>query len=505
MAVYYTDIYNNVKSFNPRDLWNDKNISFNNVQLILKDQWQFHKDTLYIGKSSDINNNIEEISMLLIDDTNYDDLSNNNLLLFPFNTNLPSLFNTVNDLFSTNLDILNSSNILLNAVLKNKSLDYLVKTSSDLLNNPVVLIDTSFKVISHSDINDITDPLWVNNINSGYCSYEFIAEVNKMDSVKKSPTNENPFLVTCRANDIKKLTSKIFIDNKMVGYVIMLECNEIIAYKHQKLLNIVSKVLADELKKDKFYKNMRGLMYEKLLVDLIEDKIKDKDIAVERIKGCGYNFNKDLALLALDLSDYKNKGHRNDYLKDSIDSIFPMGKSIFYNGYILYLIYINDKFIETKLNKLEQFIKEEKLYVGISDTFENLLNLNLHYSQSINALKFGKRFDNSNVFYYGNYKLHHLLSNVNDKDLTKYCQPEVIKLRKYDNIHNTNYYETLYHYLINNKNTNLTADKLFIHRNTINYRINKIQEIIDIDFKDGEATFNILASYKILNYHYKKD
>ncbi|WP_157047379.1 helix-turn-helix domain-containing protein [Alkaliphilus metalliredigens] len=45
---------------------------------------------------------------------------------------------------------------------------------------------------------------------------------------------------------------------------------------------------------------------------------------------------------------------------------------------------------------------------------------------------------------------------------------------------------------------NLTAEKLFIHRNTMGYRIQEIEDILGMDLKDGENTFQLNYSIRIL-------
>ena len=60
------------------------------------------------------------------------------------------------------------------------------------------------------------------------------------------------------------------------------------------------------------------------------------------------------------------------------------------------------------------------------------------------------------------------------------------QLLQYDEMHRTNYYETLKTYLLFEYSLtfNEIADKLHLHRNTLHYRLDKIQEIIHLDIKD---------------------
>ena len=54
-----------------------------------------------------------------------------------------------------------------------------------------------------------------------------------------------------------------------------------------------------------------------------------------------------------------------------------------------------------------------------------------------------------------------------------------------------NLLETLAVYLIDcNSQLNLTADTLFVHRNTVAYRLNKIKQISNTDFTKMPATYD---------------
>jgi DNA-binding PucR family transcriptional regulator len=41
----------------------------------------------------------------------------------------------------------------------------------------------------------------------------------------------------------------------------------------------------------------------------------------------------------------------------------------------------------------------------------------------------------------------------------------------------------LYHYFINGRNLSATAEAIHVHRNTIIYRLGKVEEILNIDIK----------------------
>ncbi|WP_406243270.1 PucR family transcriptional regulator [Tissierella carlieri] len=57
---------------------------------------------------------------------------------------------------------------------------------------------------------------------------------------------------------------------------------------------------------------------------------------------------------------------------------------------------------------------------------------------------------------------------------------------------------TLKSFLECNQNYSLTAEKLFVHNNTVRYRINKIKNLIDMDSEDSVERLKIEIVLKFL-------
>lgn len=71
-------------------------------------------------------------------------------------------------------------------------------------------------------------------------------------------------------------------------------------------------------------------------------------------------------------------------------------------------------------------------------------------------------------------------------------------LYHYDSEHNTNYCETLLAYLVCERNAVATAEKLFLHRNTLRNRLSKIDEIIETDLENVDERMHLMISLNVL-------
>lgn len=479
--------------------------------MISKNQTCFASDIIYIGKTSLLNEKCKDINdanLILINDNGIciKEFFKKDLNIIEFNEleDVFELYNQTRDLFIKDTEIEHYTATLFKAYMTGKGLDYIVKTASKMFGNPVVVIDLSYKVLAYSNIEDIDDPIWIDNIKKGYCSYDFIATVRKMKSVQAGIKSEQPYEVRCKGSSNVKLVSKVKINNKHVGNVILfLECKKDIQPKDIELLTLTSGIVAEEMKKNILYRNSNNIVYEDLIYDLLENRLSDRKLFQERMRSANLKFGEKLSILALDISKYNYSGKYLGYLRDNLDMFFPSKKSVYYNDNI---VVIYDEEISNispeKMKSIKEFLTSNNLYLGISNEFSDIMECRSHYLQAVKALEIGKivRPGDPLIFYF-NIKLYDLLflayNRLEHKD---FSNPVLIKLKEYDRLNNTDLYNTLFVYLKNNRNIKKTSQELFVHRNTIRFRIQKIIELTHIDFTDADNILNIYLSFKIMDY-----
>lgn len=78
------------------------------------------------------------------------------------------------------------------------------------------------------------------------------------------------------------------------------------------------------------------------------------------------------------------------------------------------------------------------------------------------------------------------------REILEYCNNKLSKLEEYDHANGTFLQETLLTYYMNGFNSTKTADALFIHRNSLNYRLKKIEELLELEIGDYMEYLDIL-------------
>ena len=88
-------------------------------------------------------------------------------------------------------------------------------------------------------------------------------------------------------------------------------------------------------------------------------------------------------------------------------------------------------------------------------------------------------------------------------DIIYLIHPAVIHLTRYDRRHNTNLRDVLFYYLLNDRNLVRTAADTYMHRNTVINKVNKIQELLNLDLGDGYLRQRLIFSCQVILYYEK--
>lgn len=106
----------------------------------------------------------------------------------------------------------------------------------------------------------------------------------------------------------------------------------------------------------------------------------------------------------------------------------------------------------------------------------------------------GKR---SAVQSFANLGLATLLFSADSEDLKGYCHASLGNVLDYDRSNHSELLASLRKLLDNNFNWKSTADHLFIHINTLYYRMSKIEQLLNIDLSRMETRVNMYIAIKV--------
>lgn len=146
-------------------------------------------------------------------------------------------------------------------------------------------------------------------------------------------------------------------------------------------------------------------------------------------------------------------------------------------------------------------MKEYQFYVGSSINCSDVEQLTNAYVQAKKVVNLSERNGWENqLVQYRELDVYQLLLAIDDKNTMKqYYDAKLGVLEKHDQNNGSDYLEFLKVYLNSNCNINDTADKLFIHRNTVVYKIKKINELLDCDLSELEVRVKLFLAIMLQN------
>ena len=158
---------------------------------------------------------------------------------------------------------------------------------------------------------------------------------------------------------------------------------------------------------------------------------------------------------------------------------------------------------EDGLSEVEEFAKAfessfltetgSTVFIGISDAREDLVSIPDAYEEARNAINVGRIYHaNKHVFIYRNLLLERFLSDVSPEMGANYNS--CIFNRTTARLFNDEMVHTIETFFDNSLNLSETARKLYIHRNTLVYRLEKVQHAIGLDLRnfDDAVTFKMM-------------
>ena len=178
------------------------------------------------------------------------------------------------------------------------------------------------------------------------------------------------------------------------------------------------------------------------------------------------------------------------------------------------LIDQSEKEVADKWKRLLDFSERFHLKVGVSLVVRDISRLYCYYDQGVKALEWGKTKGRTdvrgggeanplpNLYHFYNYAVDYILS-VRDMELARYaCQVDINNLWEEGKPDGGERVETLRAYLSNERSLVKAANELFIHRNTLVYRVNKILETLLCDLDDSYTREYMQLSIRVLRLYY---
>ena len=232
-------------------------------------------------------------------------------------------------------------------------------------------------------------------------------------------------------------------------------------------------------------------------------KIGDLETQIQQMERYGYLQDSKFCFIAMCLDNKEGDFEMNKvkvFSERIARNIHELYISFPYNEcWILVLVnysnYDIDNFVKTFY---KNWNKEScRVYMGISQNNQGIRVQDENFNKAFKAMEMAKKQEKDVVFY-DKLHIYKLLLEVKDKSLLNNYYKDVLgKLVEYDKENRTDLVGFLKVYLENNGSQQTVAEKQYIHRNTVNNQIKKIEKITGFNPLEIEEKMKFVLGFYI--------
>jgi purine catabolism regulator len=149
--------------------------------------------------------------------------------------------------------------------------------------------------------------------------------------------------------------------------------------------------------------------------------------------------------------------------------------------------------------RLAPWSAQEGVSIGVGRQASQVEELSHSYRQARQALQIGRRlFSGQPVTYFGELGIYRLLFHVHDaEDVHAFYEETLGALLEYDRRTDNDLVVTLETYFACNGNLSEAARRLHLHRNSLLYRLERIQGVLQADLEDADTRLSLQVALKM--------
>lgn len=515
MAVYFSEI---IKLLDPIYPIRSKVVEDHLIESIhaLDAQNDFSaKDHIYVGSLTDFlkispapskfSNYIIIDNLLISSDLIFENESN--IIFVKSSNSIKDVFNTL-ELIINQAGALYDYNIqLLNHLTKSNGIKQVVNLTAELIGNSIIILDSTFDVIySYCFRNSYPG----NVFRDAIVKNRYVPEHISLFSETDSEPNIIPVVYHDKETNadvslrILHLTYKAMNWNINYGHILIFEEDTPLDSVSMTLISAFTNFLSLKMQFQFYTKPIPVSTLDHFLKNMLSGSSYSDTELKFRMEHFKWKINTGYLIFIPLSENYKSKTLQG-ILRTFMNRNFNNSYSIEFRGnFITFVSLENTSFFsdDTVMNSLQDTLSKNRLQGIVSLIFENFSQVSECYRQVLAAYQYALDENSSEtLIFYSNYLFKDILVMANHKiPVRSLCDPSLIKMIKYDKDKHTEYAFTLNSYLNNCQNVKYTAKAMNVHYNTLQYRLNRISELFDLDLDDGRRMYNLYFSFKILNY-----
>ena len=387
-----------------------------------------------------------------------------------------------------------SAETLLEQFFAQDDLGKLTVSTGELLGCPLLVLDDTFHVAAHYLPLGFSDALFETAVRRGEISYEAGAIISENAMLTAGWAD----YVQLADSPYRRRFAPLVSAGVRLGCLICVDTDGHLEKIPPQTWELVEHILSKQMFVEASHQDKLFETAEDILMHLLDGGFSSAAHFQLQASGTYLADFHPRAFALIDLETYHSAYMGKRHLKEELEAQIPDSHPFLYKGDVFLFLHR-----EGDGDIFSELAEEFQLKILISAPIDDLFTLPQLYRTAREALELMKdaRFHGEAVCSAQQLRTPLLLKNLEGRgDLVS---PELRRLAVHDREKGTQYCETLYHYLTCCHSLIKTSNALYTHRNTVLYRIRRLQEDFLIPLEDPSLHADLLLGVSLILFESK--
>ena len=387
-----------------------------------------------------------------------------------------------------------SAETLLEQFFAQDDLGKLTVSTGELLGCPLLVLDDTFHVAAHYLPLGFSDALFETAVRRGEISYEAGAIISENAMLTAGWAD----YVQLADSPYRRRFAPLVSAGVRLGCLICVDTDGHLEKIPPQTWELVEHILSKQMFVEASHQDKLFETAEDILMHLLDGGFSSAAYFQLQASGTYLADFHPCAFALIDLETYHSAYMGKRHLKEELEAQIPDSHPFLYKGDVFLFLHR-----EGDGDIFSELAEEFQLKILISAPIDDLFTLPQLYRTAREALELMKdaRFHGEAVCSAQQLRTPLLLKNLEGRgDLVS---PELRRLAVHDREKGSQYCETLYHYLTCCHSLIKTSNALYTHRNTVLYRIRRLQEDFLIPLEDPSLHADLLLGVSLILFESK--
>ncbi len=361
---------------------------------------------------------------------------------------------------------------------------------------PMFYLDESYRVLAMTkSLAFQGDSEWVHMSDKGYLSPQSARQMKEAGDLDMLAPTVKPVIYRSNIYPFPSIVCNVWLDGRFVSRLNILCING----DTSPLIVRACEITIAHLER---IQRRRGTLssdgpLQSMLIDLLHGIRLSEDLINDRLKAVPHLAGSLMQLFFVDM-DAKDDRQIAPYYASLLKRLYPEETFlplVFEQQLVLLAYAPSEVGFDSLTVKLAHFFATHHLRCGVSNHFRRLSDLRGFCDQALSALESDCP---EGMSFYRDIMLERMLSYIPSDQIPFLVSPDLFRLEEANAQYSFSLVETLKAYLECNCNLIRTAERLFLHKNTLLYRLNHIKTIIRCDLNDADERLLLMLSFKLL-------